>query len=220
MSKLVWDKTGERFYETGVSQCALYPQTSGAYPKGVAWNGITSIIESPSGAEPSATYADNIKYLTLMSAEDFAATIAALSYPPEFAACNGFAELAEGVMIGQQKRTPFGLCYKSQIGNDTDGDEHAYMLNIIYGALASPSEKSRNTISDSPEPMEMSFEVSTTPVTVTGHKPTAHLTIDSRKADPTKLEALEKILYGSDEPEAAEPRLPLPDEIATLMTAG
>lgn len=217
MGKIVWDKTSERLFETGVSQGVLYPQVSGAYPKGVPWNGITAVTESPSGAEATPLYADNIKYLNLMSTEDFGATIEAYTYPEEFAACDGSAEIADGVMIGQQKRQAFGLCYRTNIGNDVDGNEHGYKLHIIYGALAAPSEKAYATINDSPEAITMSWEVSTTPVNVTGGKPTASITIDSTKADGTKLAALEKILYGSDEEPATEPRLPLPDEIAELM---
>lgn len=220
MAKLVWDKTGERFFETGVDQGVLYPQVSGAYPKGVAWNGLSSVSESPSGAEPTAIYADNIKYLSLMSAEEFGGTIEAYMFPDEFAECDGSASLVEGVSIGQQTRKPFGLCYRTKLGNDVNGEDHGYKLHLVYGALVSPTEKAYSTINDSPEAMAMSWEFSTTPVTVDGFKPTSILTIDSTKADPTKLAALEKILYGSDEPESAEPRLPLPDEIKTLMAAG
>ena len=217
MAKLVWDKTGERFYETGVKQGVLYPQVSGAYPKGVAWNGITAITESPSGAEATPLYADDIKYLNLISTEELGATIEAYTYPEEFEACDGSAEIAKGVTIGQQKRQPFGLCYKTVIGNDVDSNEHGYKLHLIYGALAAPSEKPYATINDSPEAITMSWELSTTPVNVTGGKPTASITIDSTKADPTKLAALEDILYGKDgEPESAA-RLPLPDEIKSLM---
>ena len=217
MARLVWDKTGERFYETGVNQCVLYPQVSGAYPKGVAWNGITAINESPSGAEATPLYADNIKYLNLMSTEELAVSIEAYTYPEEFEACDGSAEIADGVVIGQQKRQPFGLCYKTAVGNDVDSNDHGYKLHIIYGGLAAPSEKAYASINDSPEAITFSWEVSTTPVNVTGGKPTASITIDSRKADPTKLAALEDILYGKDgEPESIA-RLPLPDEIATLM---
>lgn len=218
MAKITWDETGKRFYETGVDHGVLYPlQVGGTYSKGVAWNGLSSVSESPSGAEPSAVYADNIKYLTLMSAEEFAATIEAYTYPDEFAECDGSASIATGVTIGQQARKTFGLCYRTKIGNDVDGEDHGYKLHLIYGCLASPSEKSYQTINDSPEAITFSWEVSTTPVSVNGFKPTACITIDSTKADKSKLEALEKILYGSDEPEAAEARLPLPDEIATLM---
>lgn len=216
MSRLVWDKTGDRLYETGVKQCVLYPQVSGAYPKGVAWNGITSVTESPSGAEPSPLYADDIKYLNLMSTEEFGASIEAYMYPEEFEACDGSAEIAPGVSIGQQKRQSFGLCYRTIIGNDTESNEHGYKLHIIYGALAAPSEKAYATVNDSPEAITFSWELSTTPVNVTGGNPTASLTIDSTKVDAEKLKALEDILYGS-ETESTGPRLPLPDEIATLM---
>lgn len=224
MAKLVWDKTGERFYETGVKQGVLYLPTNGVYNKGVAWNGLTAVTESPSGAEATPLYADDIKYLNVLSTEEFGATIEAYTYPDEFAACDGSAELVDGVTIGQQKRSTFGLCYKTAIGNDTDGTDYGYKLHIIYGALAAPSEKAYATINDSPEAITFSWEITTTPVNVTGMKPTASLVIDSTKADPTKLEALEAILYGKDPTteEAADgvdPRLPLPDEIKTLMTA-
>lgn len=219
MAKLVWDKTGDRLYETGVKNGVLYIPTSGVYSKGVAWNGLTAVTESPSGAEATALYADDTKYLSLMSTEEFGATIEAYTYPDEFAACDGSAELADGVMIGQQKRSVFGLCYKTTIGNDTDGNDHGYKLHIIYGALAKPSERAYNTINDSPDAITFSWEITTTPVNVTGAKPTASLVIDSTKADPSKLAALEDILYGKDGEPGNEPRLPLPDEIKTLMTA-
>ena len=216
MSKrLVWDQTGERMYETGVKQGVLYPQaTGGLYPKGYAWNGLTAVTESPSGAESNPLYADDIKYLNLLSTEEFGATIEAYTYPDEFAQCDGSASLADGVIIGQQKRTAFGLSYKTVLGNDVDGNDHGYKLHIIYGALAAPSEKSYATINDSPEAITFSWEVTTTPVSVNGFKPTASIVIDSTKPNPEKLKALEDILYGSEETEA---RLPLPDEIATLM---
>ena len=213
--KLVWDATGERLYETGVKQCALYVQEAGAYPKGVAWNGITAVTESPSGAEATPLYADDIKYLNLMSTEEFGATIEAYMYPDEFAVCNGESELVKGVKIGQQKRKTFGLCYKTALGNDVDGNEHGYKLHIIYGALAAPSEKAYATINDSPEAITFSWEISTTPVNVDGAKPTASIVIDSTKVDAEKLTALETILYGSEDTDA---RLPLPNEIKTLMT--
>lgn len=219
MAKLVWDRTGDRLYETGVKNGVLYIPTAGVYSKGVAWNGLTAVTESPSGAEATALYADDIKYLSLMSTEEFGATIEAYTYPDEFAACDGSAELADGVTIGQQKRSTFGLCYKTTIGNDTDGNDHGYKLHIIYGAQAAPSEKAYATINDSPEAITFSWEITTTPVNVTGAKPTASLVIDSTKADPSKLAALEDILYGKDGESASEPRLPLPDEIKTLMTA-
>lgn len=219
MAKLVWDKTGDRLYETGVKNGVLYIPTSGVYSKGVAWNGLTAVTESPSGAEATALYADDTKYLSLMSTEEFGATIEAYTYPDEFAACDGSAELADGVMIGQQKRSTFGLCYKTTIGNDTEGNDHGYKLHIIYGALAKPSERAYASINDSPEAITFSWEITTTPVNVTGAKPTASLVIDSTKADPSKLAALEDILYGKDGEPGNEPRLPLPDEIKSLMTA-
>ncbi len=217
MSKLVWDKIGERYYETGVSQGVLYPQgEGGTYPNGVAWNGLTAITQSPSGAEVTPLYADNIKYLNLMSAEEFGATIEAYTYPDEFAQCDGSAEIATGVMIGQQKRKVFGLSYKTTLGNDVDGNDYGYKLHLIYGALAAPSEKGYSSINDSPEAITFSWEVTTTPVSVTGFKPTASITIDSTKVDATKLKALEDILYGT---ENTDPYLPLPDEIAALFAA-
>lgn len=214
MSKIVWDKTGERYYETGVKQGVLYIPTEGVYSKGVAWNGLTAVTESPSGAEATALYADDIKYLNLISTEEFGATIEAYTYPEEFAACDGSAEIATGVMIGQQARSTFGLSYRTTLGNDTEGTDYGYKLHLIYGALASPSEKGYATINDSPEAITFSWEVTTTPVSVSGFKPTACITIDSTKADAAKLAALEAILYGGDDSEA---RLPLPDEVATLM---
>lgn len=220
MAKIKWDKTGEHFYETGVKNGVLYVQEGGAYQKGVAWNGLTAVTESPSGAEATPLYADDIKYLNLLSAEEFGATIEAYTYPDEFAECDGSASLVDGVMIGQQARKTFGLCYRTTIGNDTNGNDYGYKLHIIYGALAAPSEKAYATINDSPEAITFSWEVTTTPVNVTGAKPTASITIDSTKADPTKLAALEDILYGKDGEPGNEPRLPLPDEIKTLMTAG
>lgn len=225
MSKIVWDETGKRYYETGVRQGVLYPQSSdGTYPLGVPWNGLTAITESPSGAESTPLYASDIKYLNLMSAEEFAATVEAYTYPDEFAECDGSAELAVGVAIGQQKRKAFGLCYRSALGNDVEGEDFGYKLHIIYGCMAAPSEKAYNTINNDPEAITFSWELSTTPVNVTDYKPTASLTIDSTKVDKDKLKALEKILYGSDAgpsgtPTAVPARLPLPDEIATLMGA-
>lgn len=220
MSKLVWDATSERLYETGVKNGVLYVQGSdGKYGAGVAWNGLTAVTESPSGAEATPLYADDIKYLNLMSTEEFGATIEAYTYPDEFAVCDGSAELTTGVTIGQQKRSAFGMCYRTTIGNDTEGNDHGYKLHIIYGALAAPSEKAYATINDSPEAITFSWEVTTTPVTVTGLKPTASVVIDSTKVDADKLAALEAKLYGSED---AEPTLLLPDEIKTLMgsTAG
>ena len=215
MSKLVWDKTGERLYETGVDHGVLYPiQTGGVYSKGVAWNGLTAVTESPSGADVNDIYADNMKYLGLVGAEKFGATVEAYTYPDEFAECDGSVELVKGATIGQQNRKVFGMVYRTVIGNDVDGNEHGYKLHLIYGATAAPSEKAYNTINEDPEAITFSWELSTTPVNVTGHKPTASLTIDSTKADPTKLAELEKILFGDTE---TEPRLPLPDEIAQLL---
>lgn len=222
--KLVWDKTGEHYYETGVKNGVLYPMSaSGTYPKGVAWNGLTAITESPSGAEATALYADDIKYLNLMSNEEFGATVEAYTYPDEFAECDGSASLTEGVYIGQQARKTFGLCYRTTLGNDSKGNDYGYKLHIIYGAMASPSEKAYSTINDSPDAITFSWELTTTPVAVANFKPTASLTIDSTKVDSQKLAALEEILYGKDgtgednSVGAVDPRLPLPDEIATLM---
>ena len=222
--KLVWDKTGEHFYETGIKNGVLYPMSeSGTYPKGVAWNGLTAVTESPSGAEPTALYADDIKYLNLLSNEEFGATIEAYTYPDEFAECDGSASLTEGVYIGQQARKTFGLCYRTTLGNDAKGNDYGYKLHIIYGAMASPSEKAYSTINDSPDAITFSWELSTTPVAVANFKPTASLTIDSTKVNAQKLAALEEILYGKDgtgednSVGAVDPRLPLPDEIATLM---
>lgn len=215
MSKLVWDQSGKRLYETGVDHGVLYPiQTGGVYSKGVAWNGLTAVTESPSGADVSDIYADNMKYLGLVGAEKFGATVEAYTYPDEFAECDGSVELVKGATIGQQNRKVFGMVYRTVIGNDVDGNEHGYKLHLIYGATAAPSEKAYNTINEDPEAITFSWELSTTPVNVTGHKPTASLTIDSTKADPTKLAELEKILFGDTE---TEPRLPLPDEIAQLL---
>ena len=217
MSKLVWDKTGERLYETGVKQGVLYPQAAGGtYPKGVAWNGLTNITESPSGAEATALYADDIKYLNLVSAEELGGTIEAYTYPDEFAECDGSAALTEGVFIGQQDRKTFGLCYRTTLGNDVDSNGHGYKLHLIYGALAAPSEKAYATINDSPEAITFSWEFKTTPVNVTGHKPTASLILDSTKVSETKMAALEKVLYGDGDTEA---RLPLPDEVVQILTS-
>lgn len=212
---LVWDQTGERLYETGVSKGVLYPQgTDGKYPKGVAWNGLTAVTESPSGGEPTPLYADDIKYLNILSTEEFAATIEAYTYPDEFAECDGSASLIEGVMIGQQKRKAFGLCYRTALGNDVDGNDHGYKLHIIYGAVAKPSEKAYATVNDSPEAITFSWEVSTTPVNVNNQKPTATVTIDSTKVGTTKMKVLEDVLYGNT---SNDPKLPLPDEIITIL---
>lgn len=219
MSKLVWDKTGERTYETGVDRGVLYPiQPDSTYSKGVAWNGLAAVNESPSGAEPSPVFADNIKYLNLMSAEEFACGIEAYTYPDEFAECDGSAALTAGVYVTQQSRKVFGFSYRTLIGNDLLGTNYGYKIHLIYGCLASPSEKSNTTVNDSPEAVSMSWDVSTTPVNVTGFKPTAHLYVDSTKVDPEKLAALEAVLYGSDE---EEPKLPMPDEVLSIVgTAG
>lgn len=215
MAKLVWDQSGQRFYETGVKMGVLYVQdASGAYPKGVAWNGLTAVNETPSGAEATPLYADDIKYLNLRSAEEFGATIEAYTYPEEFEACDGSAELAPGVKIGQQARNAFGLCYRTVVGNDIAGNDFGYKLHIIYGATAAPSEKAYATINDNPEAITFSWEVSCTPVDVDGFKPTASLVIDSTKVDTGKLAALEAKLYGN---ESTEAMLPLPAEIAEML---
>ena len=214
MAKLEWDKSGERIYETGVSNGVLYLlDSAGAYSQGVVWNGLTNVSESPEGAEATALYADNIKYLNLMSTEEFKATVEAYTYPDDFGACNGELELADGVSIGQQKRKTFGMSYKTKVGNDVDSDL-GYKIHLIYGALAAPSEKAYATINDSPEAITFSWELSTTPVAVTGAKPTASLVIDSTKTTSEKLAAIEAILYGSENTDA---RLPLPDEVLSIM---
>ena len=212
--KITWDKSGERYYETGVKRGVLYVMDKGAYGNGVAWNGLTAVTESPSGAEASPMYADDIKYLNLYSAEEFAATVEAYTYPDEFAECDGSAEIAPGVTIGQQKRKTFGMCYTTVLGNDTDGNDYGYKIHIVYGANAAPSEKAYATINDSPEAITFSWELSTTPVEVAGHEPTASLTIDSTKTTPEKMKAIEDILYGTEQ---NEPRLPLPSEIAEVL---
>lgn len=223
MAKLVWDKTGERLYETGVKQGVVYPQNAdGSYPKGAAWNGLTAVTESPSGAESTALYADDIKYLNLVSNEEFGGTIEAYTYPDEFAPCNGSVEAAPGVNLGQQPRKQFGLCYRTGLGNDTEGYDHGYKLHLVYGALAAPSESAYATVNDSPEAITFSWEFSTTPVSVKGYKPVAHLEIDSTKVDPAKLTALEEILYGKDPTtedagDGKDARLPLPDEVIELL---
>lgn len=215
MAKLIWDQTGDRLYETGVKNGVLYPQgADGAYPKGVAWNGLTAVTESPSGAEASPLYADDIKYLELMSNEEFGGTIEAYTYPDEFAACDGSAELAPGVKLGQQPRKAFGFSYKTTLGNDVEGNDYGYKLHLVYGAKAAPSEKAYATINDSPEAITLSWEFTTTPVAVEGFKPTSHIEIDSTKVDAEKLAALEAILYGTESEEA---KLPLPSEVAELM---
>lgn len=225
MARLVWDKESERTYETGVNQCVLYPKdNTGAYGKGVVWNGITAVTESPSGAEATALYADNIKYLNLRSAEEFGGTIEAYTYPDEFAECDGSAELAPGIYVGQQARKMFGLCYKTILGNDTQGEAYGYKLHILYGCNVSPSERAYNTVNDSPDAITFSWELSTTPVNVPNLKPTACLTIDSTKVDKDNLKDLEDMLYGTDAvgegSTATDPKLPSPSEIAALFAAG
>lgn len=215
MFKLVWDQIGERYYETGVDRGVLYPQDDkGAYPAGEAWNGLTAVTESPSGAEPSPLYADNIKYAAPRSAEEFGATVEAFTYPDGFKACNGEAELAPGVTIGQQKRQAFGMSYRTLLGNDVKDTEYGYKIHLIYGATANPSEKAYNSVNDSPDISPMSWEITTTPVAVEGFKPTACLTIDSTKVSPEGLAALEEALYGTADKEAY---LPLPDEVAQIL---
>ena len=216
--KLEWDKSGERLYETGVDRGVVYPQVAGAYPKGAAWNGLTNVTLSPSGAEASPLYANNHKYLNLMSVEELGGSIEAYMYPDEFAECNGLKELAPGVRIGQQTRKAFGFCYRTLIGNDELGTDYGYKITLVYGCLAAPSEQANATVNDSPEAKTMSWEFSTTPVDVPGFKPTASIEIDSTTVDADKLAALEAVLYGSGETEA---RLPLPSEVVTLIgTAG
>lgn len=213
--RLTWDDAGKRLYETGVKQGVLYPQDdNGAYPKGVAWNGLTAVTESPEGAEPTPLYADDIKYLNLLSTEEFKATVEAYTYPDEFAECDGSGSLVEGVTIGQQDRKTFGLSYRTSLGNDVKGNEYGYKLHIVYGCLAAPSEKAYATVNDSPEAITFSWEVSTTPVNVTGFKPTASLVLDSVKLGAAKMKAIEDVLYGSS---AAEACLPLPDEIKSII---
>lgn len=215
MTALKWDTIGERYYETGVQKAVLYPaSTDGTYPKGVAWNGITAFTEKPTGADETKLYADNIKYLGLRAVEEFEATIEAYTYPDEFAECDGSAELTAGVSIGQQPRKTFGLCTRTEFGNDTDGTNHGYKLHLIWGATASPSERAYETINDSPDAIKFSWDISTTPVEVTGYSNTASMVIDSTKCNKTKLYALEKKLYGDTE---TEPNLPLPNEILELM---
>lgn len=215
MAKIVWDEVGKRIYETGVSKGVLYVQTDeGSYGKGVAWNGLTAVNESPSGAEPTPLYADDIKYLELTSAEEFGASIEAYTYPDEFEQCDGSASPADGVVIGQQPRKAFGLCYKTVKGNDVKNNDYGYKLHLIYGAKAAPSEKAYQTINDSPEAITFSWEVTTTPVNVTGFKPTSCLTIDSTKVNVEKLKQLEDKLYGT---ETEEPKLLLPDEVINIF---
>ena len=219
MAKLVWDAIGEHLYETGVRQGVLYPYVTGenaGYNAGVAWNGLTAVTESPSGADETALWADDIKYLSLRAAEEFGGTIEAYTYPDEWAECDGSATIATGVVIGQQNRKTFGLCYRTTLGNDTEQNDYGYKLHLIYGCTASPSERGYQTINDSPEAITFSWEFSTQPVAVTGHKPTACLTVDSTKVDATKMAALEAVLYGGENTTA---RLPLPDEVVTILAA-
>lgn len=215
MAKLVWNEAGKRLYETGVDRGVLYVSNgNGGYEKGVVWNGLVSVNESPSGAEATPLYAGNIKYVELMSNEEFGASIEAYTYPEEFEQCDGSAELADGITIGQQPRKSFGLCYRTKIGNDTAGDDHGYKIHLIYGAKAAPTEKSYTTINDSPEAITFSWEITTTPIEVDGFKPTATLTIDSTKVAPETLEAIEKKLYGDS---MAEATLPTPAEILAMI---
>ena len=222
--KIVWDQVGERLYETGVSKGVLYPMKNGEYSVGVPWNGLTAVNEQPSGAEPTALYADDIKYLNIMSNEEYAATIEAYMYPPEFEECDGSKSIAPGVVIGQQNRTSFGLSYVTKIGNDTDGSDHGYKIHLVYGCLASPSEKGHSTVNESIEAMTFSWSVSTTPVEVPivvdgqkKFKPTSTVTIDSTKVDSEEFGKLETMLYGS---ETADPKLPLPSELTSIFTKG
>jgi hypothetical protein len=214
MTALSWDDVGERLYETGVDHGVLYIPTAGVYDEGVAWNGLVTVTESPSGAEATPTYADNIKYLNLISVEEFGGTIEAYTYPDEWAQCDGTATPEAGVTVGQQNRKPFGLCYRTLVGNDTNGTDHGYKLHLVYGALASPSEKAYGTVNDSPEAITFSWEFSTTPVPVPGFKPSATIVIDSTKVGAASLAALEEILYGTV---GADPRLPLPQEVFDLI---
>lgn len=221
MSRLEWDKIGERYYETGVDRGVLYPYKTvdsvAGYQAGVAWNGLTAVNENPSGAESTALYADNIKYLNLISNEEFGATIEAYTYPDEFAECDGSAEMTTGVIIHQQKRIPFGFSYRTKIGNDIDGSDHGYKIHLVYNALAAPSSRSNSSINDSPDAVTLSWEVTTTPITVPGWKPTAHLEIDSTKVSAAAIQALEDVIYGN---EVNAPRLPLPAEVASIISGG
>ena len=220
MARLEWDKSGERIYESGVDHGVLYiPDNTGVYNTAHVWNGLTAVTESPSGAEPNPQYADNIKYLNLVSAEEFGATIEAFTYPKAFEQCDGSAELAPGVVIGQQARKTFGLSYRTKLGNDLEGQDAGYKLHLIYGALAAPSERAYSTINDSPEAITFSWEISTTPINVTGHKPTASLIIDSTTVAKAKLTAIEDLLYGPVSG-AGTPKLPTPNEIIAILTAG
>ena len=212
--KLVWDQIGEKFYETGVDRGVLYPMVNGAYSAGEAWNGLMSVDEKPSGAEPTPLYANNRKYLELMSAEDFAMTIGAYTFPAGFRQCLGVKEISPGVYASQQNRTPFGMTYRTLIGNDTKKNAYGYKIHLVYGATAKPAEKSNKTVNESPEAAEMSWECSTTPVDVPNCEPTAHIEIDSTTVSAEALAALEAILYGS---ESAAARLPMPNELAAIL---
>lgn len=213
--KLSWDNTGERMYETGIDHAVLYPQKDGAYPKGVAWSGLTSFQKSPSGAEDTPIYADNMKYLNLKSSEELSITIGCYYYPDEWAECNGSAELAPGVNLGQQKRNTFGLSLRTKLGNDTVGQDYGYKIHLIYGCSASPSDTQYDTVNDSPSANELSYEISTTPVVINGFRPVASIEIDSTKVDSAALIELETILYGSED---TDPRLPLPDELKEIFS--
>lgn len=218
MAKLVWDQTGERLYETGAKNAVLYKlDENNLYSTGVAWNGLLGFDENPSGAEPTKLWADDINYVTLYSAEEYGGTIRAYTYPDEFEECDGSAELATGVNIGQQTRKMFGFCYRTSIGNDTQGNDYGYKLHLVYGCKASPSSKTHDTINDSPSAVELSWEITCTPVNVTGFKPTCVIEVDSTKVDSAKLTALEDVLYGSSSSDA---QLPLPDAVKSIMTTG
>lgn len=222
MAAIVWDAVGEHFYETGVDRGVFYPiSEDGTYSPGVAWNGLTAVNETPSGAEANPQFADNIKYLNLFSAEEFSATIEAFTYPDEFALCDGSAELTQGATVGQQPRKPFGFCYRTKIGNDTDGQEHGYKLHLVYNAMASPSERSYSTVNDSPEATAMSWEITTTPINVSGHSPTSLIIVDSTKVEnKTNLMFLEGVLYGKIGDQSKPPRMPLPAEVKKLLEEG
>lgn len=221
MGRLIWDKIGTRTFETGVDRGVLYPQKNGTYPKGVAWSGLTEVNESPSGAEDSPFYADNMKYLSIRSAEELGLTIGCFTYPKEWEECDGSAELIPGVKLGQQKRNTFGFSYRTKVGNDTDGSEHGYKIHLVYGCSASPSEKAYSTVNESPEPINFSYEVTTTAVVMDGYMPVASITIDSTEIDAELLAKLEDVLYGTagseENSEGTEPRLPMPDELKTIL---
>lgn len=224
MSKVVWDEVGSKLFEAGASQGVLYPQVSGKYPKGVAWSGLTAVNEKPSGAEPKKVYADDINYLTLTTREEYKATIEAIYYPDEFNECNGSVEITDGVRIGQQSRKPFGFSYKTKIGNDAQQLSYAYVIHLVYNALAAPSERAHGVINEDTEVSKLSWEISTTPVPVAGHEPTATIEIDSRKFKPEIMKKIETILYGKDPTtsggnDGVEPRLPLPDEVYEILKA-